>query len=166
MCSISSSSMTPLRGSSRDSPDGGTRRRSWINMTCAKRNSPPMSCGWWSARSSCITLDTLWKDHLLSMDHLKEGIGLRGYGQKNPLREYQKEGFDMFVATLSRMRELSSGEAVQNPDPARGRRGKDIYKASASSGCSSDAARLRRKPAPSRGREKGRQERSVPLRLG
>jgi preprotein translocase subunit SecA len=41
------------------------------------------------------------------MDHLKEGIGLRGYGQKNPLREYQKEGFDMFVSTLSRVRELS-----------------------------------------------------------
>ncbi|HPS93094.1 MAG TPA: preprotein translocase subunit SecA [Deltaproteobacteria bacterium] len=54
-----------------------------------------------------LTLDTLWKDHLLSMDHLKEGIGLRGYGQKNPLREYQREGFDMFVSTLSRMRELS-----------------------------------------------------------
>jgi preprotein translocase subunit SecA len=54
-----------------------------------------------------LTLDTLWKDHLLSMDHLKEGIGLRGYGQKNPLREYQREGFDMFVSTLSRVRELS-----------------------------------------------------------
>jgi preprotein translocase subunit SecA len=54
-----------------------------------------------------ITLDTLWKDHLLSMDHLKEGIGLRGYGQKNPLREYQREGFDLFVSTLTRMKELS-----------------------------------------------------------
>jgi preprotein translocase subunit SecA len=54
-----------------------------------------------------MTLDTLWKDHLLSMDHLKEGIGLRGYGQKNPLREYQKEGFDMFLVTLSRIKELS-----------------------------------------------------------
>ncbi|HEX9878764.1 MAG TPA: preprotein translocase subunit SecA, partial [Candidatus Binatia bacterium] len=42
------------------------------------------------------TIDTLWKDHLLNMDHLKEGIGLRGYGQKNPLQEYQKEGFAMF----------------------------------------------------------------------
>ncbi len=42
------------------------------------------------------TLDALWKDHLLNMDHLKEGIGLRGYGQKNPLQEYQKEGFDLF----------------------------------------------------------------------
>ncbi len=54
-----------------------------------------------------LTLDTLWKDHLLSMDHLKEGIGLRGYGQKNPLREYQREGFDMFVSTLARVKELS-----------------------------------------------------------
>ncbi|HHO75780.1 MAG TPA: preprotein translocase subunit SecA [Deltaproteobacteria bacterium] len=54
-----------------------------------------------------LTLDSLWKDHLLSMDHLKDGIGLRGYGQKNPLREYQREGFDLFVNTLSRIRELS-----------------------------------------------------------
>jgi preprotein translocase subunit SecA len=41
-------------------------------------------------------VDTHWKDHLLSMDHLKEGIGLRGYGQKNPLNEYKREGFDLF----------------------------------------------------------------------
>ncbi len=46
------------------------------------------------------TLDQLWKDHLLSMDHLKEGIGLRGYAQKNPLQEYKKEGFDMFEAMI------------------------------------------------------------------
>ena len=46
------------------------------------------------------TLDALWKDHLLSMDHLKEGIGLRGYGQKNPLQEYKKEGFEMFEAMM------------------------------------------------------------------
>jgi preprotein translocase subunit SecA len=41
-------------------------------------------------------VDSQWKDHLLAMDHLKEGIGLRGYGQKDPLIEYKKEGFDMF----------------------------------------------------------------------
>ncbi len=50
------------------------------------------------------TLDTLWKDHLLSMDHLKGGIGLRGYGQKNPLQEYKKEGFDMFVEMIARLK--------------------------------------------------------------
>jgi preprotein translocase subunit SecA len=49
------------------------------------------------------TLDTLWRDHLLSMDHLKEGIGLRGYGQKNPLQEYQKEGYDLFEELMKRM---------------------------------------------------------------
>jgi len=42
-------------------------------------------------------VDSHWKEHLLSMDHLKEGIGLRGYGQKNPLIEYKKEGFDLFM---------------------------------------------------------------------
>jgi preprotein translocase subunit SecA len=51
------------------------------------------------------TLDALWKDHLLAMDHLKEGIGLRGYGQKNPLVEYQKEGFTMFEAMIASMQQ-------------------------------------------------------------
>jgi preprotein translocase subunit SecA len=51
------------------------------------------------------TLDALWKDHLLAMDHLKEGIGLRGYGQKNPLVEYQKEGFAMFEAMIASMQQ-------------------------------------------------------------
>ncbi len=49
------------------------------------------------------TLDSLWRDHLLNMDHLKEGIGLRGYGQKNPLQEYQKEGYDLFEELIRRM---------------------------------------------------------------
>ncbi|MGE5218576.1 MAG: SEC-C metal-binding domain-containing protein, partial [Chloroflexota bacterium] len=51
------------------------------------------------------TIDNLWKDHLLNMDHLKEGIGLRGYGQKNPLQEYQKEGYDMFEEMIHRKEE-------------------------------------------------------------
>ncbi|HXG51612.1 MAG TPA: preprotein translocase subunit SecA [candidate division Zixibacteria bacterium] len=51
------------------------------------------------------TIDSLWKDHLLNMDHLKEGIGLRGYGQKNPLQEYQKEGFEMFEEMVARIQE-------------------------------------------------------------
>jgi preprotein translocase subunit SecA len=41
-------------------------------------------------------VDTQWKDHLYSLDHLKEGIGLRGYGQKDPLVEYKKESFALF----------------------------------------------------------------------
>ena len=50
-------------------------------------------------------LDAHWKEHLLSMDHLKEGIGLRGYGQKNPLHEYKKEGFNLFEAMMNRFEE-------------------------------------------------------------
>ena len=50
-------------------------------------------------------LDPQWKDHLLSMDHLKEGIGLRGYGQHDPLVEYKKESFDMFEAMMQRFQE-------------------------------------------------------------
>lgn len=47
------------------------------------------------------TLDNLWKDHLLSMDHLKEGIGLRGYAQQNPLQVYKKEAFELFENLMS-----------------------------------------------------------------
>jgi preprotein translocase subunit SecA len=47
-------------------------------------------------------LDQQWKDHLLSMDHLREGIGLRGYGQHDPLVEYKRESFDMFEAMMER----------------------------------------------------------------
>ena len=50
-------------------------------------------------------IDSHWKDHLLGMDHLKEGIGLRGYGQKDPVREYQKEGYDMFMEMVYRTKE-------------------------------------------------------------
>ena len=48
-------------------------------------------------------IDAQWKDHLLAIDHLKQGIGLVGYGQKDPLVEYKKESFDMFQAMLDRI---------------------------------------------------------------
>jgi preprotein translocase subunit SecA len=50
-------------------------------------------------------LDSLWKDHLLNMDHLKEGIGLRGYGQHDPLVEYKRESFDMFEEMMKKFQE-------------------------------------------------------------
>jgi preprotein translocase subunit SecA len=52
-------------------------------------------------------VDHQWKDHLLAMDHLKEGVGLRGYGQKDPLIEYKKEGFDMFEEMKGRIVETT-----------------------------------------------------------
>ena len=50
-------------------------------------------------------LDGLWKDHLLAMDHLREGIGLRGYAQQDPLVAYKRESFDMFEAMMARFQE-------------------------------------------------------------
>jgi preprotein translocase subunit SecA len=50
-------------------------------------------------------LDNQWKEHLLNMDHLKEGIGLRGYGQKDPLVEYRREGFQLFEQFIWQVRE-------------------------------------------------------------
>lgn len=51
------------------------------------------------------TVDSLWKDHLLSMDHLKEGIGLRGYAQQDPLIVYKREAFEMFQDMIERIKE-------------------------------------------------------------
>ncbi len=62
----------------------------------------------WHDIEKYITLnivDSNWKDHLLSMDTLKEGIGLRGYAQKNPLNEYKREGSQMFIEMIDRIRE-------------------------------------------------------------
>jgi preprotein translocase subunit SecA len=47
------------------------------------------------------TIDQYWKDHLLSLDHLRDGIGLRGYGQKDPLQEYKREAFELFKRLIS-----------------------------------------------------------------
>jgi preprotein translocase subunit SecA len=65
------------------------------------------------------TVDQLWKDHLFSMDHLKEGIGLRGYAQQNPLIIYKKEGFEMFQDMISRVQEetLSILYRIQLAEP-------------------------------------------------
>jgi preprotein translocase subunit SecA len=70
-------------------------------------------------------IDTHWKDHLLTMDHLKEGIGLRGYGQKDPLIEYKREGFDLFAGMIDRIKvdavsHLFRIQAIQqSPAPVR-----------------------------------------------
>ena len=53
------------------------------------------------------SIDSHWKEQLLAMDHLKEGIGLRGYAQKDPVREYQKEGYDLFMDMITRIKEDS-----------------------------------------------------------
>jgi preprotein translocase subunit SecA len=74
-------------------------------------------------------IDAQWKDHLLALDHLKQGIGLVGYGQKDPLVEYKKESFDLFQAMLDRIdtttiRSLFNLQVVseQAPDELQRRR--------------------------------------------
>ena len=76
-------------------------------------------------------IDHHWKDHLLGMDQLRDGIGLRGYGQKDPLLEYKREGFDMFAAMMDRIKTDTLGrlfhvqavrhEAPPTPVPAQPR---------------------------------------------
>jgi len=58
---------------------------------------------WLERRIVLDVVDTQWKDHLLSLDHLKEGIGLRGYGQKDPLVEFKKEAFILFEEMMTRI---------------------------------------------------------------
>jgi preprotein translocase subunit SecA len=58
---------------------------------------------WLERRIILDVVDSQWKDHLLSLDHLKEGIGLRGYGQKDPLVEYKKEAFTLFEDMMARI---------------------------------------------------------------
>jgi preprotein translocase subunit SecA len=57
-------------------------------------------------REMLIVIDHQWKDHLLSIDHLKEGIGLRGYGQRDPLTEYKREAFDLFQDMVERIKTM------------------------------------------------------------
>src|SRR5438045_5328784 len=79
-------------------------------------------------------VDQQWKDHLYSLDHLKEGIGLRGYGQRDPLVEYKKESFELFQAMQDRideeivrylwwlrpvLQEEAAAQAVRRPAPRR-----------------------------------------------
>ena len=82
-------------------------------------------------------VDSHWKEHLLNMDHLKEGIGLRGYGQKNPLNEYKKEAFDLFmtmietvklqtIKTLMRVRLVQEDEVERMEEERRRRQEQEM----------------------------------------
>jgi preprotein translocase subunit SecA len=76
-------------------------------------------------------VDVAWKDHLLALDHLKEGIGLRGYGQRDPLNEYKKESFDLFQEMKDRIEDdivqkLFRYEPVSEEQMAEQRRRREI----------------------------------------
>jgi preprotein translocase subunit SecA len=108
-------------------------------------------------------IDTRWKDHLLAMDHLKEGIGLRGYAQKNPLNEYKREAFEMFSAMMSLIKteitaylfKIQAGKLEETAPKTEGRRPRYIEHRGVGQAGNGDG-----KPAPVRreGRKIGRNE--------
>jgi preprotein translocase subunit SecA len=110
-------------------------------------------------------VDTYWKEHLLNMDHLKEGIGLRGYGQKNPLNEYKREGFEMFanmietvkqktLSTLFRIK-ISSEEEVDKEALEKKKRQQSEMRLSRSGGGSEEA---QKQPMKREGEKVGRND--------
>jgi preprotein translocase subunit SecA len=108
-------------------------------------------------------IDRKWREHLYEMDYLKEGIGLRAMAQRDPLVEYQREGYDMFMAMLDGMKEESVGflfnvtvEAVPSPQvaPVEAPEGLEEF-ATAAAGKQGGAATAVREEAPTQLRAKG-----------
>ncbi|NNK94492.1 MAG: preprotein translocase subunit SecA, partial [Desulfobacterales bacterium] len=115
-------------------------------------------------------VDGHWKEHLLNMDHLKEGIGLRGYGQKNPLNEYKREAFNLFakmietvkvqtITNLMRVRILQDDEVERLEEERRQRREQEM---SLNKGAAGEVSKA---PAPHR-REGDKIGRNAPCPCG
>jgi len=111
-------------------------------------------------------VDTHWKEHLLAMDHLKEGIGLRGYGQKNPLNEYKREAFNLFnslietvkqqtVSNLMRVRVMSEDEVARLEEERR-RRQEEEQRRMSQLGANTGAADQAAQPVRREGDKVGR----------
>jgi preprotein translocase subunit SecA len=139
---------------------------------------------WLERRIILDVVDSQWKDHLLSLDHLKEGIGLRGYGQKDPLVEFKKEAFTMFEDMMARIDnetirylfhiQMQQGEppaqvAEQRPEPPRPPRpGAQSAMASAAARASSGDGEPRHLPSVARDleRKQSRQQRDLQYQTG
>ncbi|HTP68316.1 MAG TPA: preprotein translocase subunit SecA [Dongiaceae bacterium] len=110
---------------------------------------------WLERRIILDVVDTQWKDHLLSLDHLKEGIGLRGYGQKDPLVEFKKEAFILFEDMMTRIDnetirylfhvQIQQGEPPQQQQPRPAPPRPQVHSAAAA--VASAAARVEEAPA-------------------
>src|SRR6185436_7305447 len=59
------------------------------------------------------TLDHLWREHIVTVEHLRQVIGLRGYGQRDPLNEYKTEGYNLFEALVTHLREMTTGQIMR-----------------------------------------------------
>ena len=112
-------------------------------------------------------LDRKWREHLYEMDYLREGIGLRGYGQRDPLVEYQREGYDMFNAMMEGIKEESVGnlfnlqiQIQENPiveEAADGAAAPGVEGAAGAQACPACPPRAPRPPGPAPSRPPGPQ---------
>jgi preprotein translocase subunit SecA len=113
-------------------------------------------------------VDSHWKDHLLAMDHLKEGIGLRGYGQRNPLQEYQREGFDMFAEMMDRFEsdvvekmysvQIAAESDVERIEAQRRKRQQQMIMAHAAATAEGEQAQQQRSQVKREGEKVGRND--------
>jgi preprotein translocase subunit SecA len=75
------------------------------------------------------TLDALWREHIIMLEHLRQVIGLRGYGQRDPLNEYQAEAFALFETMIARLREVVTAQLMRveiMQQPPEGEEGADL----------------------------------------
>jgi preprotein translocase subunit SecA len=137
---------------------------------------------WLERRIILDVVDSQWKDHLLSLDHLKEGIGLRGYGQKDPLVEFKKEAFTLFEDMMARIDnetvrylfhiQVQQGEPPQQleprPEPPRPPRDARNAMASAAARASSGDGEPQHLPSVAREieRKQARQQRDLQYQTG
>ena len=126
------------------------------------------------------TLDQHWREHLASLDHLRQGIHLRGYAQKNPKQEYKREAFELFSDMLDRIKQdvvedradragaHAGGRAGGRAEPRRSRNVQyqhaDYEQALAATTATAAIPRSRRRAAVRARRAEGRAQRSVPVR--
>ena len=117
-------------------------------------------------------LDQTWKDHLLSLDHLRQGINLRAYAQRDPLNEYKREAFELFEAMLANLRQhvtsvLSHVELRVQPEPVFAMAGGEPEEAMAEERATGTTGRpipAAAHPAPRRLRQRRRPRRAAPGR--
>jgi preprotein translocase subunit SecA len=138
---------------------------------------------WLERRIILDVVDSQWKDHLLSLDHLKEGIGLRGYGQKDPLVEFKKEAFILFEDMMARIDNETvrylfhvqiqqEGQPAQprapQPEPPRQQRSSTAIAAAASAAARAEEATPQRLPDFARAleRRQERQQRDLQYQTG
>jgi preprotein translocase subunit SecA len=116
-----------------------------------EKNMPPGLMAHLEKMIMLQVIDTKWKDHLYAMDNLREGIGLRAYGQRDPLIEYQHEGYDMFMGMIDAIKQetiefLFKVQAMREESPIRG-----VFQSLPQELIKTDASPMSKIPVPRKG---------------